>query len=1047
MMMNCRQCIGLSKAKHMLLRALTLLLVLPAWSFAQQGITVRGRVTEAGHDTGLPDVSVQVKGTNNGTSTDENGVYTLQDVSPGATLVFSSVGYSPMEVAVQNRQTVDVALTAEVSDLEEVVVVGYGTMRKRDVTGAVSSLSAATIQNEAPTQLTDALRGNIAGLNVGFNARAKGGGSLQIRGRTSLNAGTSPLIVLDGAIYYGAWEDINPADIESVDVLKDASASAVFGAKSASGVILVTTKKGREGKPLINYNTTLGLATMAVHQPVYEGQAFVDWRTDVFKSINANARPYQFDDPRSLPPEVSLETWLGYDDSSGDPIRVWLRRLNLQPNEIDNYIAGRSINWYDQVFHTGFRQDHNLSVSGRNKDIAYYLGAGYLDNEGIIVGDRFKTLRTRANIEANVTDFLSVGMNMQATSRNESAIAHSWGQITSLSPWGTQYDEDGELIWRPNYEASGGVNPGYDAFHTDRLQRVNALNGTIFGKLKLPFGITFTTNFTPQLQLYERYNHERSSHESWANFGGRASRQQQETYYWQIDNILSWQQEFADIHRFDVTLLANAEKFQRWDNTMTNDNFDPNDDLGFHGIGNGINPIISSYDSYSTGDALMARMVYTHRDRYTFTGTFRRDGYSAFGQRYPRANFGSVALAWTFSEEPFFSSDWLNYGKLRVSWGSNGNRDVGPGRDMYVAMSDLTTGKYLYVQPDGTVIQVNQLWVNRMQNPNFRWERNTSYNLGLDFALFNSRLDGSLELYQMVSTDLLVLRSLPNVMGFDNVMDNLGEVRNRGFEVTLNSLNINRENFSWRSTALFQLNRNAIQHIYRNYGADGRELDDVQNRWFIGRAIDAIWDWRALGVYQLGEEEQAARYGLRPGDYKLEDVNNDGQFSNADRQFLGFTEPRFRWSLRNDFQFLQHFSASISMYSLWGHQAPFNWLKSRNGFPDRQNSYVFPYWTPDNPSNEWARINSNEGSATGFNVYRKRSFIRIDNISLAYNVPSTFLSRYRVNGLRLFANVRNAAMWAPDWIFWDPEWDPDPQLEQNPGPTPRFFNFGLDLTL
>src|SRR5690606_2457946 len=260
---------------------------------------------------------------------------------------------------------------------------------------------------------------------------------------------------------------------------------------------------------------------------------------------------------------------------------------------------------------------------------------------------------------------------------------------------------------------------------------------------------------------------------------------------------------------------------------------------------------------------------------------------------HPRADFGSVALGWTFSEEPFFNSDWFNFGKLRLSWGSNGNRDVGEDRDMYIALSDLTTGKYLYVLPDGTVIQASQLWVNRMQNPNFRWERNTSYNLGLDFALFNNRIDGNLEFYQMNSTDLLVLRSLPNVTGFDNVMDNLGEVRNRGFEVTLNSLNINRENFSWRSTALFQLNRNAIQHIYRNYGADGRELDDVQNRWFIGRAIDAIWDWRALGVYQLGEEGQAARYRLRPGDYKLEDVNNDGQFSNADRQFLGFTEPRF----------------------------------------------------------------------------------------------------------------------------------------------------------
>lgn len=1039
----CKRCLCTNMAGHLALLMTMLLLMSPMLGLSQQNITVRGRVTESGSDVGMPDVTVQLKSTNNAVSTDRDGLYTLQNVDPKGILVFTSVGYTAVEVSVQDRQTIDVALIMEVSDLDEVVVVGYGTIRKRDLTGAVSSLSATKIQNEAPTQLTDALRGNIAGLNVGFSARAKGGGGLQIRGRTSLNAGTSPLIVLDGAIYGGAWEDINPSDIESVDVLKDASAAAVFGAKSASGVILVTTKKGKEGKPLINYNTTLGLATMAVHQRVHEGQGFVDWRSDVFKSINANAEPYRFDDPRNLPSDISLETWLGYDGSSGDPVSVWLRRLNLQPNEVDNYLAGQSINWYDQVFHSGLRQDHNISVSGRNKDISYYLGAGYLDNEGIIVGDRFKTLRTRANIEANVTDFLAVGMNLQATSRDDGAIAHSWGQITSLSPWGTQYDENGELVWRPNYEVSGGVNPGYDAYHTDRIQRVNALNGTIFGKLKLPFGITFTTNFTPQLQLYERYNHQRSSHEGWGAFGGSASRQQQETYYWQIDNILNWQREFADIHRFDVTLLANAEKFQRWDNTMSNDNFDPDDSRGFHGIEGGVNPIISSNDQYSTGDALMARLIYTLQDRYTLTGTFRRDGYSAFGQSNPRANFGSVAAAWTFTEEPFFNSQWFNYGKLRASWGSNGNRDVGSGRDMYVALADLTTGKYLYVQPDGTVIQMSQLWVNRMQNVNFRWERNTSYNLGLDFALFNNRLDGNLEVYQMNSTDLLVLRSLPNVMGFDNVMDNLGEVRNRGFEVTLNSLNINRDNFSWRSTALFQLNRNVIQHIYRDYGPDGRELDDIQNRWFIGQPIDAIWDWRTLGIYQLGQEEQAARYGLRPGDYRLEDVNDDGLFTNADRQFLGFSEPRYRWSFRNDFQFLTNFSASISMYSLWGHQSAFNQLKSRNGFPDRSNSYAFPYWMPDNPSNEWARINSNEGSATGFNVYRKRSFIRVDNVSLAYNVPMELLGRYRIQGLRLFLNVRNAAMWAPEWSFWDPEWHPDHGV----GPTPRFFNFGLDLTL
>ena len=1010
---------------------------------AQNGIQVQGSVREAETNNPLENVTVEIKGTNIGTSTDSEGRYTLEDVAPDAILVFSLIGYPNVEHSVQNQANVDVTMGAVAADLDEVVVVGYGTMRKRDVTGAVSSLNAKKIENEAPTQLTDALRGNVAGLNVGFSSRAKGGGSLQIRGRTSLNAGTSPLIVLDGAIYYGAWEDINPADIETVDVLKDASAAAVFGAKSASGVILVTTKKGTEGKPLINYNTTIGVATMAINQPVHQGQDFVNWRSDVFKSINENAQPFQFDDPRNLPSDISMDTWLGYDQSSGDPVRVWLRRLNLQPNEVDNYMNGNVTDWYSQVFQNGLRQDHNLSVSGKNKDISYYVGAGYLDNEGIIVGDRFKTLRTRVNLEANVTNFLSIGMNLQAVSRDDSAIPHAWGEITALSPYGDQFDADGNLTWRPNNEVSGGVNPGYDAFHTDRKDRTNSLNSTIFAKLKLPLGFTFTTNFTPRLELYERYNHERSSHESWATFGGRASRQQRMTYFWQVDNILNWNKEFDGIHRFDVTLLANAEKLQRWDNNMSNDNFDPNDDLGYHGIGNGINPIIGSYDSYSTGDALMARMVYTLKDRYTITGTYRRDGYSAFGQRHPRAGFGSIAGAWTFSEESFFDVDWFNYGKLRASWGSNGNRDVGSGRDMYVALADLTTGKYLYVRPDGTVIQANQLWVNRMQNPNFRWERNTSYNFGLDFSLFNDRLSGNLEYYQMNSTDLLVLRSLPNVIGFDNVMDNLGEVRNRGFEVTLNSLNISKENFSWRSTALFQLNRNAIKHIYRDYGPDGQELNDIQNRWFIGQPIDAIWDWKAQGIYQLGQEEEAARYGLQPGDYRLEDVNDDGRFSNADRQFLGFSEPRYRWSFRNDFQFLKNFSASISMYALFGHQSPFNSLKSRDGFPDRRNSYAFPYWTPENPSNEWARINSNEGSATGFNVYRKRSFVRIDNISLAYSFDAEKLERLRLRGLRVFANVRNAGMWAPEWSFWDPEWDP----ANGPGPTPRFYTIGLDITL
>ncbi|SEO11392.1 TonB-linked outer membrane protein, SusC/RagA family [bacterium A37T11] len=1008
----------------------------------QQVRIITGRVVDSKGEP-LAGVSITIKNKSTGASTNANGNYSLE-VTEGAThLLFTIIGFENKEVALGTENRINVTMQDKTSNLDEVVVVGYGTSKKRDLTGAVSQLKTSRLENEAPSQLQDVLRGNVAGMNVGYKASAKGGGSLQVRGRTSINAGTSPLVVLDGAIYTGAWEDINPSDIETVDVLKDASSAAVFGAKSATGVIMVTTKKGKEGKPVINVSSTIGLATMAVNQPVHTASDFTTWRTDVYKSINPNAEPYKFDNPANLPADISLDTWLGYDGSTGDPISVWLRRINLQPIEIQNYLAGKSVDWYNKVFQNGLRQDHNVSVSGKNNNASYYLGAGYLKNEGIVVGDEFNTVRTRANVDVDITKFLSVGMNTQFTIRDESAVADSWGQITSLSPWASMYDDQGKLVYQPNGDPNGGVNPGYDASFTDRLQKTTSLNSTIYANVKLPFGITYQLNFTPRIEFYSRYNHQSSEHEAWAAFGGSADREEMKTYYWQVDNTFKWNKTFNKDHRIEATFLVNAEKFQQWEDKMSAKNFDPNDDLGWHGMGSGLNPIISSDDQYSTGDALMGRVFYAYKDRYLFTGTFRRDGYSAFGLGNPRANFGSAALGWVFSDESFFHKDgWVNYGKLRVSWGSNGNRDVG----RYEALSDLTTGKYLYIQPDGTVVQVSQLWVDRMENPGLKWEANTSINLGLDFAMFNNRIDGSIEAYRMKTSDLLVKRSLPTALGFDYVMDNLGGVMNKGFEITLNSLNIKHENFTWRSTALFQLNRNKISTLYGIRDENGKEYDDVQNKWFIGHAIDAIWDWKAIGVYQKGEEEAAARYGLRPGDYKLEDVNNDGQFTNEDKQFLGYTEPRFRWSLRNDFQLYKDFTISFNIYSNWGNKRAFNQVKNRNGFPDRQNGYVYPYWTPENPSNEWARINSNEGSASGFNVYRELSFIRLDNISIAYTIPQKWISKYSLKSLRVYANVRNAAVYKKEWNFWDPEWDYSDN-NATPGPTPRMFTFGVNLTL
>ncbi len=1021
-------------------------MLLYSWGMAvAQTITVKGKVTIPEAPSGMQGVSVTVKGTTVGTTTDANGMYHLSGLKPSATLVFSHVGYSSVEQEVKGRTEINVILEADASTLDQVVVIGYGTARKKDLTGAISSIKATQLENEHPSSVQDILRANVPGLNIGFSASPKGDAGLQIRGKNTLNAGSSPLIVLDGTIYYGALADINPNDIETVDVLKDASAAAVYGAKAASGVIQVTTKKGKSDKPTINFNASSGLATMGVHQRVNNPEEFLRWREDVKYSTNINAKPYQYGDPRKLPSNISITDWLAYDNANpeADPVVIWLQRLNLQPVEIENYKKGQTQNWYDMVFQNGLRQDYNLSLSGRKEGLTYYWSLGYMDNEGIVVGDKYNVIRTRINLDAKVTKFLSVGTNTQFSVRDESAVPVDWGVITSNSPWGSFWNNDSsDYRYIPNDEASGGRNPFSVPKYTNRLKRYYTLNSNIYAKAALPFGIKYQLNFTPRFEWYNYFNGESSKYQDWANIGGRATRENQFVYQWQIDNLLTWNKDIQQ-HHVDVTLLANAEKFQSYNNSMTNSGFSPSDVLSYHNIGAGNNPVISSNDQYSTGDALMGRLFYSFKDRYMLTATVRRDGYSAFGQSNPRATFPSAALGWVFTDESFIKTNWLNYGKLRLSYGRNGNRDIG----RYVALSDLNTGKYLHVLPNGSIDLVSQLYVNNMSNKLLKWETTTAFNIGLDFSLFNSRIDGSIEAYKSKTTDLLVQRRLPDILGFNFVYDNLGQVNNQGIELNLSSSNIQRENFNWITSINFSLNRNQVARLYGDMvdikDESGKiigqkEADDETNKWFIGRALDAIWDQRAIGIWQMQEAELAAKYGVYPGDFKVKDVNGDGKYTNADREFLGFTEPRFRWTLRNEFSFNRSFTFSFMMYSYWGHLAGYNQAKNRsNAFPDRVNSYVLPYWKQDNPINDYARLASSDGSAS-YSVYRKKSFIRLDNIAFAYNVPKKISQKISVEDLKFYFTIKNAAFYASEWNFWDPE---------NSGPTPRIYTLGINLTL
>lgn len=1007
--------------------------------YAQQK-TITGRILDNKNEP-VVGANIREKNTTNGTITDLEGRFTLK-VSPEATITASYLGYVQQDLSIKDKTEVTIKLEESLKNMDEVVVIGYGSARKRDLTGSVSQIKSSDYQNESPSSMQDLLRANIAGLNVGFSAGPKPGGSLEIRGKNSINAVSSPLVVLDGVIYPGDLSDINPNDIEQIDVLKDASSAAIFGARSASGVIIITTKKGKSSKPDINFNMTAGYAAPANIQEVYGPNQFLSWRTDVLESINANHKPYEYDDPRSLPSDVSVADWLAYDNSQGDPVEVWLGRLSLKPIEKQNYLDGKSVNWKDMVFQSGLRQDYNASISGKANDLNYFWSMGYTNNEGLVVNDNFKTIRTRLNLDAKINKFLSVGLTSQFVQRDASALPADWEQYQKLTPFGSATNEDGTLKLNPTDDRES-KHPLIDSYYTEKKQTINNLNANIYAKITFPFDITYQMNFSPRYEWADDYVHQSSEHPSWSEIGGMASRNGRKDFLWQFDNIVKWKRTFNKIHDIDFTFLLNSEKFQRWSDAMSNEGFTPSDILGYHNIGGGISPIMSSDDEYRTGDALMGRIFYSLKQRYMLTLTVRRDGYSAFGQKNPRATFPSAAFGWVFSDEPFMKQmDWLNYAKLRVSWGANGNRDIG----VYRALAKMTDNKYLYVRPDGTVYQGSYIYLNSLANKNLKWEKTTSTNIGLDFTVLAERLKGSVDVYKMNTKDLLIERSLPSIIGYASVMSNLGEVENRGFELSLTSMNIKKNNFSWSTTMTVSVNKNRILHLYGDMedvlDAEGnvigrKESDDIQNKWFIGKSIDEIWGPHVIGIWQTEEAEEAAKYGVRPGDFKVKDVDNNTQYTQEDNEFMGTTTPKIRWTLRNEFVLYKNIDASFMLYSMLGHKGQFNIAKNNSGYQDRYNGFVVPYWTPENPGNEWARLNSSNGSAN-FNVWKDRSFIRLDNISLGYNFPKRIIKKASIENLRIYGNIKNAFVWAPDWDFWDPEYN---------GPTPRIFTLGLNLTL
>ncbi|MCD7937543.1 MAG: SusC/RagA family TonB-linked outer membrane protein [Tannerellaceae bacterium] len=1034
-----------------LLALLSIILCIPLQAQSDKK-TISGVVLDTEQEPVIG-ATIVLKGTPAGTITDLDGRFQLE-VTPGATLVVSYIGCTTQEIRVTQQTEYKIVLQEDALDLDEVVVIGYGTARKRDLTGAIASVKTEKLQTEAPRSVQDLLRGNVPGLNISMNGKAKGDGDLIIRGKSTLrdNAG-GPLLVLDGVIYDGALSDLNPNDIASVDVLKDASSAAVYGAKAGNGVVVIMTHKGsNRGKPVVNFNASVGWETMANKRKVLSPEGYIQFRQDYemgrYSDDYYERYPEIFTDPRKLQGVNQLD-WYNYDMQSPvtsvsetDLITKWLSRLDFKTPEINNYLDGRITNWEDVAYQTGLQQNYSASVSNRTETTSYYWSLGWQDRESIYAGDRFTRLSSRLNLETQINPYLSVGMNMNFATRNEGFLTADWGQVRHLSPYAANELDDPESPYRryPTGDVNS-LNPLYDNLYRDRKNLTTTLNGTIFGKLTLPFGFEYQMNFTPHLSWKEYFNHDSAENESWAAAGGSAERTHEKWFNWQVDNVFRWKREFARKHNVEVTFLVNAEKNQYWKTESKTSNFTPSDILGYHNMDAGTIPRAYSNDTYSTGDALMGRLFYSYENKYMITASIRRDGYSAFGKENPRATFPAVAVGWTFTSEKFAQAinSWMSYGKLRFSWGQNGNRDIG----IYDALADLNSSLTPLIDQSGNLYLLSQIYVRRMANYNLKWENTSSYNIGLDFAIFNDILSGSVDLYNKRTNDLLVNRALPRFTGYENVTANLGQIENKGIEIFLNASIMRVRNFEWDATGTFSLNRRKILKLYgdmvdvldENGNVIGqREADDTRNNWFIGKDPDQIWDYVRDGVWQLGEEEEAAKYGCAPGDFKYVDQDGDGYMTDEDKVFQKYKTPRFRWSLRNNFRIYNDFEFSFMLYSLWGQHGTFN-DAANDVFADRRSNYDYPRWTKDNPTNDYARI----GSYNVGNNYVSRSFIRLDNIALTYRVPKKYLQKALIQDMRVTGTIKNVAVFAPSWKnMWDPE---------TGEPYGRSFTLGINFTL
>ncbi len=962
--------------------------------------TIRGKIMDTA-DNPLSGASVRLKGRKTTVQTNPDGNYVIATTDDAyAVLEVSYVGYISQQIPIKQQAIVNVRLRAESRSLDDVVVVGYGTQKKRDVTGAVSSLPGSRLEQVPNINLYEAIQGAIAGVQVTTStAGAAPSQSIMVRGRRSITASNSPLVVVDGVA--GDLGDLTPDDVQSVEVLKDASAAAIYGSRGANGVILVTTKAGTEGKSKLSYNGYYSTQRFAKLPDIMHGEDFYQFKKDRIAGT-------------------------GYD---------------FTPSELANYNAGKFTNWVDLALRNGQTANHDLSLSGGSKATKYYISGSYTDVKGLAVNDNYKKFSTRINLDSKFRNWLTLGTRTQINYVDQGGIAPAWdgdNGVFSLNPLTSAYDANGNLTIYPWPEDNYFHNPlmGTLAKDVDKYYQVISNN---FAMVDFPFvpGLQYRINAGFKMTFTDRATYYGQNTEEGLADRGDASTSRNYSNNSVIENILNYNREFGK-HRIFVTGVYSFENSKSSTNSLDAQGF-PNDFLTWYSSAQAESHVPSYAYSETTLLSNMLRVNYSYNSRYLLTLTGRRDGYSGFGSEKKWGFFPSAAAGWNISRENFFK--WRNIFsdlKLRASYGVNGNQAI----DAYQTISRLSSQDLVA----GAATMPGYV-PSALGQDNLGWESTKTLNAGIDFGILHNRITGDINLYRQNTYNLILDRTISPIYAVNSITQNIGKTENTGLELSLVSKNIDTRDFKWETSGNISFIKNKIVSLYGIKDANGKEIDDVANAWFIGKPILVNYGFKWDGVWQLNEADKAAAYGTQPGYIKIKDVSGpngkpDGKLSpDYDRVIIGQRDPKYTWGMTNTFSY-KHFSLRVFVYGVQGVTKNNTLLDDVAVDPSvRMTTIKKNWWTPTNPTNDWYmnKLDAAKEQGQTANPYENASFVRIKDISLAYTFPKNLLSRVGIDRCQIYVTGTNLHTFTKFGGL-------DPELSgQRAIPLQKEYVFGLNI--